>query len=738
MRRSALQACTRALLSGTQYAPSVQRTVLMQCVPAALRRVGNAGESLGVSSSRRLWSSKAPGRTGAQPERAPPSPQQPVPSSVEEEIFGDSPSAEEVARWDAEADAWARQLGYSARTFDAEDDDAVDDERNVTVLAAPPLPAEYDDEDGSVGEGGDWNDDVDDTKSVVTSRKASATRGAPTVRLGTGAAAATKAVSGNRGPSTAAQLFGDEPFTTADAASAPSSGAALRRGRRGAFEPRWRLPESMIPRVAIVGRPNVGKSALFNRITGTNDAIVHDVPGVTRDRRYTRASWQAREMMLIDTGGLMTLPGEDVGATRLTRQERAALAGGAAELPGMIEQQAAAAVAEADALIVVVDGQTGLTTADADIITWLRRRYGSKPFILAVNKCESPVKGEAQASAFWELGVEPIAVSAISSTGVGDLLDRLVDVLPEEPSNEDGLRDTVDGTAEVGTPGMPLRVAIVGRPNVGKSSLLNCLCGSIRSVVSDAAGTTTDAVDVDVTDAQGRSFRLIDTAGIRRRAKVAKAEDGTEELSVERSLRALRRAHVAALVLDAPVGATEQDWRIATKAVAEGCALVLVINKWDTMPNKESNTQSKYEQALRLALRDFPWAPVVFTTAITGQRVGAILRAAAGVSAEHGRRLPTATLNAVIRDAMAWKSPPVKGGKVGRLYYATQAGVRPPTFVLFVNDADLFIDSYRRYIERALRDNVGYKGTPIRLLFRGKDKGGGTQGGAGGAAVPAR
>ena len=637
-----------------------------------------------------------------------------------QEIFGDSPTAEEVARWDAEADAWAKQLGYGARTFD---DDAEPEAQNITVLTAPRLAPDDDGQEDDYEAGGgsitlaEWNDDPGgDSAGVVTTSKAAPKRGASAVRLGAPATAAGPVRAAT--PATAAQLFQDEPMPVASEAAA--DGAPAGRRSRGRSEPRWKLPESMIPKVAIVGRPNVGKSALFNRITGTNDAIVHDMPGVTRDRRYTRAAWQDKEMMLIDTGGLMTLPGEDLGSTRLSRAEKAALAGGAAELPGMIEQQAAAAVAEADALIVVVDGQTGLTSADSDIITWLRRRYGSKPFVLAVNKCESPVRGEAQAAAFWELGVEPVAVSAISSTGVGDLLDRLVATLPAERMAGEG--DTLDVEDEAARG--PLRVAIVGRPNVGKSSLLNCLCGSVRSVVSDAAGTTTDAVDVDVTDAQGRRFRLIDTAGIRRRAKVAKADDGTEELSVERSLRAMRRADVAALVLDAPLGATEQDWRIASRAVTEGCALVLVVNKWDTMPNKETNTQSAYEKALRFGLRDFPWAPVVFTTAITGQRVGAILRATAGVGLEHARRLPTATLNAVMRDAMAWKSPPVKGGKVGRLYYVTQAAIRPPTFVLFVNDAELFQESYRRYLERALRDNVGFKGTPVRLLFRGKDKGG--------------
>ena len=557
-----------------------------------------------------------------------------------------------------------------------------------------------------------WNDDdpAEEVKPVKTAaRKATATR---RVSL-TPAAEKSDAPPPPSGPASLSELFGD---------AAASGGAEAASGRRGrSFSFVAPTPVELLPRVAIVGRPNVGKSALFNRITGTNDAIVHDTPGVTRDRRYTRATWGGREVLLIDTGGLMTLPGSEVGATKFSRAERAALAGGAAELPGMIEQQAAQAVAEADALIVVTDGQTGPCTADADLVSWLRKKHASKPFVLAVNKCESPVKGEQQAAAFWELGVAPIAVSAISSTGVGDLLDRALDLLPPPASEE----RTAAAMAEARDASeRPLRVAIVGRPNVGKSSILNCLAGEVRSIVNDQSGTTTDAIDAEVTDKEGRVFKLIDTAGIRKRSKVIRGEDGTEELAVERAIRAMRRADVVALVLDALLGATEQDYRIAAKAVAEGCALVVVVNKWDTVPGKDGSTMTQYEANLRVTLRDFPWAPCVFTAATTGQRIGAILRAAAAVGEEHARRVSTGTLNGVLRDALAWKTPPLKGGRMGRIYYATQAGTRPPTFVAFVNDPELFGEAYRRYLERAFRENVGFKGTPIRLLLRGKAAGG--------------
>jgi GTP-binding protein len=614
-----------------------------------------------------------------------------------------------------------------------------DEEKAVEAVrgkrAPKPVDNAVDGEGDEAPADASWNDDAEfEVAQPPRAPPPAAKKAAPRVTKKAAAAAAAaaeaaayagdavpKAKRSASGPTSASELFQDAPppslmpegaTSVAEAAAIASAASAARRGRGSNA---WAVPVELLPKIAIVGRPNVGKSALFNRITGTNDAIVHDTPGVTRDRRYTRAEYNGRELMFIDTGGLMQLPGEAAGATRLSRLERAALAGGAEVLPGMIEQQAAAAVAEATMLIVVMDGQVGLTTADEDIITWLRRKHPDKPFVLAVNKCESPVKGEAQASAFWELGVEPTAVSAISSTGVGELLDRMLGMLPAEATQED-----IEAAGGAPRESFPLRVAIVGRPNVGKSSILNCLAGEVRSIVNDQSGTTTDAIDAEVTAKDGRVFKLIDTAGIRRRAKVAKADNGTEELAVERAMRAMRRADVVALVLDAKLGATEQDYRIATLAASEGCALVIVVNKWDTVPDKDGTTMVTYEKNLRVTLRDFPWAPVVFTTATTGQRIGAILRSAAGVGEEHARRVSTGTLNAAVRDATAWKAPPARSGRKGRVYYATQAASRPPTFVFFVNDPELFPESYVRFLERSLRDNIGFKGTPVRLLLRGK------------------
>lgn len=592
-----------------------------------------------------------------------------APPSIEEEIFGAPLSDADKAAFDAEAAAWAAELGY---------------QRGLAEL-----PAEEEEKEAAPR-----------PEKSGKAKKGKAAPKQPIFSL----EAATEEEAGTSGADEGEDMFGDG-----------KPRLSQRQMRKLGIRPQlWKVPAELLPKVAIVGRPNVGKSALFNRITGTNDAIVHDKPGVTRDRRYTRAYWGEREFMCIDTGGLMVLPGDEAGSTRLSKAERAALAGGAEVLPGMIEQQAAQAVEEADVLMVVADGQAGLVTADEDILTWLRKKYPNKPFVLAINKCESPTKGMLQAAAFYETGVEPLAVSAISSTGVGELLDKLVEVLPPPPG-ADLLMNANDPE-----PDRPLRVAIIGRPNVGKSSILNCLAGEVRSIVNDQSGTTTDAIDTEVTDKNGRVYSLIDTAGIRKRAKVHKADDGTEELAVERALRAMKRADVVALVIDALLGATEQDYRIADRATQDGCAMVFVVNKWDTVPDKDGTTMVQYEKNLRVTMRSYPWAPVIFTTATTGQRVQQILDAAGKVGEEHKRRVSTGVLNSVIRDAIAWKNPPMKSGRAGRVYYVTQAGARPPTFVFFVNDPKIFPESYMRYLERSLRENVGFKGTPIKLLMRGK------------------
>lgn len=478
------------------------------------------------------------------------------------------------------------------------------------------------------------------------------------------------------------------------------------------------IPDELLPRVAIVGRPNVGKSALFNRIVGRQVAIVYDYPGVTRDRLYTRASWGTRDFMLIDTGGLTS----DAASLGQRRAFDAGAGGSLGKvqnnLPAAIERQAVAAIDEADAIVLVVDGQIGTTAADEEVLSWLRRNYPDTITLLAVNKCENIAKADQQTAEFWATGLEPIAVSAISGSGTGDLLDAVIKQLPHFGADLDEMNN-VDESDEDGT----IRLAIVGRPNVGKSSLLNSLVGEERFIVSDIAGTTRDAVDTTIPDPKGRgvSFVLVDTAGVRRRAAVASTKDGAEPLSVDRSFRAIKRADVAVLVLDATEGITQQDFRLAEYVAAEGRACVVVVNKWDAIPAKTEATLSDYEANVRSQLRPIEWANIVFTSAKTGQRVQRVLDAAFEAAKEHRRRITTATLNLVLQDATAWRTPPTTGmGRRGRVYYGTQAGTRPPTFVLFCNDASLFGPEYKRYMERQFRENIGYPGTPLRLFWRGK------------------
>lgn len=504
-------------------------------------------------------------------------------------------------------------------------------------------------------------------------------------------------------------LAGEEEVADGDG----GSGRRSRRGRQEAGGSRLarqqEIPEELLPKVAIVGRPNVGKSALFNRIAGSQVAIVYDYPGVTRDRLYTRAFWGAHEFLLVDTGGLMS----DAEKLPKEQQEIARRSISAAGLPLAIERQAAAAVEEADALILVVDGQTGGTSADEEIQTWLRRTYPNKPVVLAVNKCENAAKADLQAAEFWGTGLEPFAVSAISGSGTGELMERLAASLPEPPSLADA-GEALDQTESVS-------VAIVGRPNVGKSSLLNALVGEERSIVSSMAGTTRDAIDTDVTLKDGRKFKLVDTAGVRKRTAVASSKDGAEPLSVERAFRAVRRSEVAVLVLDAAEGVTVQDFRLAEYIAAEGRACVIAVNKWDTIAVKTDKTLSDYEADVRAQLRPIEWANIVFISAKTGQRVKRVLDAATAASEEHRRRITTSTMNLVLREAQGWRMAPTTGsGRRGRIYYGTQAGIKPPTFVLFCNDTSLFPDDYKRYVERQFRENVGFPGTPLRLYWRGK------------------
>uniref|UniRef100_A0A8R7U770 GTPase Der n=2 Tax=Triticum urartu TaxID=4572 RepID=A0A8R7U770_TRIUA len=485
------------------------------------------------------------------------------------------------------------------------------------------------------------------------------------------------------------------------------------------------IPDSKLPKVAVIGRPNVGKSALFNRLVGGNRAIVVDEPGVTRDRLYGRSYWGDQEFMVIDTGGVITLSKsqagvmEELAITTTVGMDGIPMASreaAIARMPSMIEKQAVAAVEEAAVLLFLVDGQAGLVAADIEIADWLRRNFSHKCIILAVNKCESPRKGQMQALEFWSLGFTPLPISAITGTGTGELLDMVCSELKKFEVLEE-LDDVEEDENHVPA------ISIVGRPNVGKSSILNALVGEDRTIVSPVSGTTRDAIDTELTIKDGQKYKLIDTAGIRRRAAVASAGSTTETLSVKRAFSAIRRSDVVALVIEAMACVSEQDYKIAERIEKEGKACVIVVNKWDTIPNKNNESTTHYEQDVREKLRVLDWAPIVYCSAINGNSVEKIISAASLVEEERSRRLGTSILNQVVREAVAFKAPPrTRGGKRGRVYYTTQAAVRPPTFVLFVNDAKLFPEPYRRYMHKQLRSDAGFPGTPIRLLWRSRKR----------------
>lgn len=435
-----------------------------------------------------------------------------------------------------------------------------------------------------------------------------------------------------------------------------------------------------LPIVAIIGRPNVGKSTLVNRLAGDQQAIVFDEPGITRDRTYRPAFWQDREFQVVDTGGLVF--DDDT------------------EFLPLIRQQAMAALTEAVAAIFVVDGQTGVTGGDREIADWLRQH--SVPVIVAVNKCESIENGIAQAAEFWELGLgEPFPVSGIHGSGTGEMLDQLLNYLPPA----DQLLETDE-----------IKVAIVGRPNVGKSSLLNALTGEQRAIVSPISGTTRDAIDMVVTRGD-QAYRLIDTAGIRRKKNV---DYGAEFFSINRAFKAIKRSDVVLFVLDVIDGVTEQDLKLAGRIIEEGKAVVLILNKWDAV-EKDSHSIYEYQKQIMSRLYFMEWAEVVFTSALTGKRVDKILDLVDSSVAAFRRRVSTSVINEVLEEAVSWHTPPTnRQGKQGRIYYGTQVRTEPPTITLFVNDPKRFTDNYRRYIDRQFREQLGFKGTPIRLVWRGK------------------
>jgi GTP-binding protein len=441
------------------------------------------------------------------------------------------------------------------------------------------------------------------------------------------------------------------------------------------------------PIVAIVGRPNVGKSTLFNRLIGERRAIVQNEPGTTRDRVYGTAEWVGVEFTVIDTGGLMDE--DEVGATALESETYIA---------AQTRDQATSAIAEADVIVFMVDVMAGPTAGDAEIATMLRR--ADKPTILAVNKADS-VQRRDLAYEFFELGLgDPIAVSAYHGNGTGDLLDKIVESLPEAEEEEE-----TEGP----------RIAIVGRPNVGKSRLLNALLGQERSIVSDLPGTTRDSLDTEIIW-EGKPITLIDTAGIRRRGRV---EHGIERISVMRSMRAIDRADVVLLVIDATEDFTAQDLHIAGYVEEQKKGLVVVVNKWDLV-EKDSTTMDMYRQRAQVQLDFLPYAPLVFISAKLGQRVGQVIDTALSVIKEREKRVSTAALNKMLKDAVAKHQPPSRPGKWIKFFYATQADVAPPTFIFFCNDPKLIHFGYRRYIENELRQAFGFQGTPLRISFRSR------------------
>ena len=431
------------------------------------------------------------------------------------------------------------------------------------------------------------------------------------------------------------------------------------------------------PIVAIVGRPNVGKSTLFNRIAEKRVSIVDDTPGVTRDRIYADAEWTGHEFALIDTGGI-------------DFDEKDTL------LPA-VRNQAKLAMEEADVILFVVDGKAGITDVDQQIVMMLRT--AKKPVVVAVNKVDN-LKGVTDSYEFYGLGLgDPIAVSAVNALNLGDLLDAIVKELPED----------VEVVDEPDT----IRVAVVGRPNVGKSSLVNALLGEERLVVSNIPGTTRDAVDTFFKQ-DGITFIFVDTAGMRRRGKIDAA---LERYSVIRSLRAIDRADVVLMLIDAVEGVSEQDKKIAGYVHESGRASVLVVNKWDLLP-KDGKTSLRYTETLRKELGFMQYSPVVFLSALTKQRVNRIPEVVKYVAEQHAMRVSTSLLNQVVRDAIGINPPPSDRGRKLKIYYATQASVRPPTIVFFVNDLELMHFSYLRFLENRLREAFGFEGTPLKLVVR--------------------
>ncbi|MBQ7108892.1 MAG: ribosome biogenesis GTPase Der [Clostridia bacterium] len=436
----------------------------------------------------------------------------------------------------------------------------------------------------------------------------------------------------------------------------------------------------MKPIVAVVGRPNVGKSTLFNKITGKRISIVEDTPGITRDRIYADAEWSGREFTLIDTGGI-----EPKSKEIILSQMR---------------NQANLAIDMADVILFMVNIKDGMTASDKDVAAILQK--SGKPVLLVCNKVDAPGNPPMEMYEFYNLGMgEPFPVSSVHGLGVGDLLDKVISYFPEK-DEENEEEDAI-------------KVAIIGKPNAGKSSLVNRILGEDRVIVSDIAGTTRDAID-SVFEKDGQKYIFIDTAGMRKRGKIS---EDVERYSVVRALSAVERADVCLIMVDAEEGVTEQDTKIAGYAHEQGKASIIVVNKWDIV-EKETNTMNNFKLRIKEGFNFMMYAPSAFISAKTGQRVDTLFDMIKSALAQNSKRISTGLLNDVINEAIAMVQPPSDKGKRLKIYYATQASVKPPTFILFVNNAELAHYSYVRYLENQLRAKFGFEGTPLKFIIREK------------------
>ena len=434
------------------------------------------------------------------------------------------------------------------------------------------------------------------------------------------------------------------------------------------------------PLVAIVGRPNVGKSMLFNKLTGKRLSIVEDTPGVTRDRLYAQAEWRGRTFDLVDTGGIEP--------------------GTYDQILSFMREQEEIAINAATVIVFVCDIRTGMTAADQEVAGMLQR--SRKPVVLAVNKMDSTGHNDPEMYEFYNLGLgDPYPVSAVHGHGTGDLLDACFEFFPRSDEEEEA--DDV------------VKVAIIGKPNVGKSSLVNRILGQERVIVSDVAGTTRDAVD-SYLEKDGQKYLIIDTAGMRKKSKV---DDRVEKFSVLRATMAIERSDVCLIMIDAQEGVTEQDTKVAGLAHEAGKACIIVVNKWDAI-EKDGKTMQRMEEDVRRDLSYMTYAPVLFISALTGQRVDKLFGLIDNVVNQAAMRIPTGVLNQVLNDAQARVQPPTDKGKRLKIYYMTQIGVKPPHFVIFCNDAKLFHFSYQRYLENQIRATFGLTGTPVRITIRQK------------------